>query len=261
MISIHKTFNNLHNMKNKSQIKLFIPLICYNRSCHTDYMMSILKLYDYVKRSGLSASFYPIFWDSLVSRARNAASAHFLKEDHTHLLFIDSDISFEPSDVQKLIEADKDVICSPYPKKYIMPENIKNNKEPVDFAVSGQCLKISENLYEMDSVATGFLLIKRNVFERMIKSYPEIEYINDMYAYGMGDKMWDFFRVSVNQKTKVYESEDWGFCTAWKNIGGKVYARTDISLAHWGWNEYKGNFNKWIIEHHNSNTKNTQQFT
>lgn len=228
--------------------KLFIPLICYNRSCHTDYMMSILKLYDYIKRTGLSASFYPIFWDSLISRARNAAAAEFLKEDHTHLLFIDADISFEPNDVQKLIDADKDVICSPYPKKYIRQDNIKNNREPVDFAVSGECIKVSDSIYEIDSVATGFLLIKRNVFEQMIKAYPEIEYINDIDGYGPRSKMWDFFKVNINPKTKIYESEDWGFCTAWKNIGGKVYARTDISLGHWGWNEYKGNFNKWLSE-------------
>lgn len=230
------------------QVKLFIPLICYNRSCHTDYMMSILKLYDHMKTKGRTGSFYPIFWDSLISRARNAATAEFLNSDCTHLLFIDADISFEPSDVEKLIEADKDVICSPYPKKYIKKEAIKNNKEMVDFAVSGKCSKVSDNIYEIDSVATGFLLIKRNVFEQMIKAYPEIEYFNDIDGYGPGKKMWDFFRVHINPNTKIYESEDWGFCTHWKKLNGRVYARTDISLGHWGWNEYKGNFNKWIGE-------------
>jgi len=230
------------------QVKLFIPLICYNRSCHTDYMMSILRLYDYIKSKGMAATFYPIFWDSLVSRARNASASEFLYGDHTHLLFIDADISFEPSDVEKLIEADKDVVCVPYPKKYIKYESVKENKELVDFAVSGKYDQVSENLYEIESVATGFLMIKKNVFRQKIRKYPSIEYVNDIDGYGVGKTMWNFFDVRVNQKTKVYESEDWGFCTSWRDIGGKIYARSDVSLGHWGWHMFKGNFNKWLNE-------------
>ena len=211
-------------------------------------MMSIFRLIEHVKKKNISATFYPIFWESLISRARNASAAEFLSGDHTHLLFIDADISFEPTDVDKLLEADKDVVCSPYPKKYIKYESAKGGKELVDFAVSGKFAKISDNLYEIESVATGFLLIKRNVFQQMILKYPKIEYINDIDGYGQGRKMWNFFNVGVNPLNKNYDSEDWGFCTAWRNIGGKVYARSDISLCHWGWHQFKGNFNKWISE-------------
>lgn len=211
-------------------------------------MMSIFRLIEHVKKKNISATFYPIFWESLISRARNASAAEFLSGDHTHLLFIDADISFEPTDVDKLIDAEKDVVCSPYPKKYIKYESAKNGKELVDFAVSGKFAKINDNLYEIESVATGFLLIKRNVFQQMILKYPKIEYINDIDGYGQGRKMWNFFNVGVNPLNKNYDSEDWGFCTAWRNIGGKVYARSDISLGHWGWHQFKGNFNKWISE-------------
>jgi hypothetical protein len=210
--------------------------------------MSILRLYDHIKSSGKAASFYPIFWDSLISRARNAAAAEFLSGDHTHLLFIDADISFDPLDVEKLIEVNKEVVCSPYPKKYIKYEAVKQNKEPVDFAVSGGVSKIGDNLYEIESVATGFLLIKRSVFEKMLIKHPEIEYINDIDGYGAGKTMWNFFNVGVNPRTKIYDSEDWGFCNTWRNMGGKVYARADISLGHWGWNQYKGDFKNWLNE-------------
>ena len=86
-------------------------------------MMSILSLVSYFHKSNTDAVFYPIFFESLISRGRNAAVAEFLRSDATHILFIDSDITFEPEDVQKLIDSNKEVICSPYPKKYIKLEN------------------------------------------------------------------------------------------------------------------------------------------
>ena len=164
---------------NKQKTKLFIPLICYNRTCHTDYMMSVLKLLSHMHKNSLDGTFYPIFFDSLISRARNAAAAEFMSSDCTHLLFIDADIAFDPDDVIKLIVSDKDVICSPYPKKYFKFDQIKKDgpRELVDFAVSGEVKFHSDKEFEIESVATGFLLISKNVFTKLIKTYPEIEYI------------------------------------------------------------------------------------
>lgn len=234
-------------MEKTKKAKIFVPLICYNRNCHTDYMMSILGLVSYFQKSEYEATFYPIFFESLISRGRNAAVAEFLRGNSTHILFIDSDISFEPEDVQKLIDSNKDVICSPYPKKYLKLENAKeDNKEVVDFAVGGKLIKAGDNIYEIDSVATGFLLIKRQVFEKLLMFYKNLTYINDIDGYGIGNKTWDFFKVGINPKTGTYDSEDWGFCHLWRNIGEKVYARSDIKLVHWGWYAYRGDFNRWL---------------
>ena len=230
-----------------AKVKIFIPLICYNRTCHAEYMYSMLGLMSHFHSSFFQATFYPIFFESLISRGRNAAVAEFLRSDCTHLLFIDGDISFDPKDVDKLIVSNKDVICSPYPKKYIKLENVlKENHELVDFAVSGNVKQVGESLYEIDSVATGFLLIKREVFEKILIFNKNLSYINDIDGYGIGNKMWDFFKVGINSKTKVYDSEDWGFCNLWRSIGEKVYARSDIQLTHWGWHGYKGDFDRWL---------------
>lgn len=229
--------------------KIFIPLICYNRTCHADYMISMMKLISHMHKNGIDGSFYPIFFDSLISRARNAAAAEFLDSDCTHLLFIDSDITFEPEDVLKLISSNKEVIGAPYPKKYLKFENFKKEapNEIVDFAISGSYKFHTDKILEMDQIATGFLLIKKNVFKELISTYPDLEYINDVDGYGSNRKMWDFFKVGINKTTKIYESEDWGFCTLWKKMGGKIFARNDIKLGHFGWFEYKGDFNNWLV--------------
>lgn len=230
-----------------AKVKIFIPLICYNRTCHADYMLSMMGLVSHFQTSFFGATFYPIFFESLISRARNAAVAEFLKSDCTHLLFIDADISFEPSDVDKLIVSNKNVICSPYPKKYLKLENYrKNENDLVDFAVSGSISKAGDNIFEIDSVATGFLLIKREVFEKLLMFNKNLAYVNDIDGYGLNSKIWDFFKVGINPRTKIYESEDWGFCNLWRSIGEKIYARSDIQLTHWGWYGYKGDFNEWL---------------
>jgi hypothetical protein len=209
-------------------------------------MYSLINLVVNCQNLNYEISLYPIFFESLISRARNAAVAQFLKTDCTHILFIDSDISFDPLDISKLFDINEEVVCAPYPKKYFRFENVKKDEEIVDFAIFGKIQKISETLCEIEYAASGFLLIKKEVFTKILYSKNDLEYINDVDAYGSGEKMWNFFQVGVNNNTKLYNSEDWGFCELWKSIGGKIYARTDIKLIHWGWQGYQGDFNKWI---------------
>ena len=231
-------------------MKVFIPLICYNHTCNTEWMMSILKLLNSAKETGLGISFYPIFFESLVSRARNAAVAHFLEdEENTHLLFIDSDIIFEPEDVLKLLKSGKEVIAGIYPKKYITWERLKNNPEAerVDFPVGGNIKMTEDNFLEMDYLPTGFLLISRTAIEKIIKQHPELKYRNDIDGYmSAGDNFYDLFKVGI--RNGIYESEDWGFCSLWKEAGGKVLIHPEVNVKHVGWHEYEGNLLKYIID-------------
>jgi len=231
-------------------MKLFVPLICYNHTCNTEYMMSIFKLLNTVKDKKINCSFYPIFFESLVSRARNAAVAHFLEDkENTHLLFIDSDIIFEPEDVLKLLKSGKEVIAGIYPKKYITWERLKNNPEAerVDFPVGGNIKMTEDNFLEMDYLPTGFLLISRTAIEKIIKQHPELKYRNDIDGYmSAGDNFYDLFKVGI--RNGIYESEDWGFCSLWKEAGGKVLIHPEVNVKHVGWHEYEGNLLKYIID-------------
>jgi hypothetical protein len=212
-------------------------------------MMSILKLLNAAKDSKLSISFYPIFFESLVSRARNAAVAHFLEDkENTHLLFIDSDIIFEPEDVFKLLQSNKEVVAGIYPKKYIVWDRLKKypEAERVDFPIGGSAKMTEDNFLEMDYLPTGFLLISRTAINKIIKAYPELKYKNDIDGYmSAGDNFYDLFKVGI--RNGIYESEDWGFCSLWKSVGGKVLIHPEINVKHLGWHEYSGNLLNYII--------------
>ena len=231
-------------------MKVFIPLICYNHTCNTEWMMSILKLLNSAKETGLNMSFYPIFFESLVSRARNAAVAHFLEdEENTHLLFIDSDIIFKPEDVYRLIQADKEVIAGIYPKKYIVWDRLKENPndERVDFPIDGEIKVTDDNFIKSEYLPTGFLLIKREAILKLIEQHPELKYKNDIDGYmGGEDNFYNLFNAGI--RNGIYESEDWGFCSLWKESGGQVLIHPDINLKHVGWHEYSGNLVNYIFK-------------
>ena len=224
-------------------MKLFIPLICYNHTCNTEWMMSILKFTISAREAGLDCTFHPIFFESLVSRARNAAVAYFLADEAaTHLLFIDSDIIFEPEDIYRLIQADKEVVAGMYPKKYIVWDRLKKdpNAERVDFPIGGKIRITEDNYIESEYLPTGFLMIKREAIKKMTNANPELKYQNDIDGYmNAGDNFYNLFRVGINKG--IYESEDWGFCSLWKEIGGQVLIHPDINLKHVGWHNYEGN--------------------
>jgi glycosyltransferase involved in cell wall biosynthesis len=237
--------------------KLFIPVICYNHSANTEYMMSLIKLSHHLRDVNIEYVLFPIVFDSLVSRARNAAVAHFLASDCSHLIFIDADIEFEPESVIKLLNHNKEVIAGVYPKKYFIFERFETGEEVVDFPVAGEVSLNEDGLINSTYLPTGFLMISRTVFDKMIIAYPELKYKNDIDGYGRLETFYDFFRVSVNNG--ILESEDWGFCSLWRAIGGKVLLDATILLGHIGLTRYSGNPWKWCqesINRHLVNEKN-----
>jgi hypothetical protein len=226
--------------------KLFIPIICYNHTANTEYMLSLFKLSHKLRDLNIGYTLFPIVFESLVSRARNAAVAHFLNSDCSNLLFIDADIEFDADDVIKLLCHDKEVVAGAYPKKYHVFERFASGEEIVDFPISGDVILNEDNLVESTYLPTGFLMIQRYVFEQMMVAYPELKYSNDINGYGDLDTFYDFFRVSVNNG--ILESEDWGFCSLWRGIGGKIFLDPTIELGHVGWNTFRGNPWKWCQE-------------
>ena len=242
--------------------KIFFPLITYGGMCNTEFatgaMGTLLRIQ---QSSDIDMVVSSIVFESLISRARNASAAWALSSDYTHLLFIDSDICFEANDVFKLIEADKDVAVGVYPKKYYSRQKVEslvkraphvfNDKNEwralsTDFSTEFSAAALDKarkgEIFTVDYAATGFMLIKTDVFRKMIDKCPDLKYHNDVDGYmSAGDNFYDFFTVGVNKSNKKYESEDYGFCQLWRSLGGQIHVVPSINLTHTGRNHYPGN--------------------
>lgn len=192
---------------------------------------------------------YPVVFDSLISRARNAIVAHFMASDCTHLLFIDGDIEFQVEDVLKLVQADKDVVGIGYAQKWLrMDPYLVSQPQPMELVSKASVHLIDptstpSSIMEAEYVTTGFLMIKRSVFEKLMKAHPKRQYQNDIDGYFSEDAQPYFYNLFCTEvaTTGRYESEDYGFSRLWREIGGKIHVITDVTLTHHGWHGYKAN--------------------
>lgn len=255
--------------------KLFIATPMYGGMNAGMYMKSCLDLQSMCQQYGIETRFSFIFNESLITRARNYLSDEFLRSGYTHLLFLDADIHFDPRDVIALLALDRDVVGAPYPKKSIkwgsVIEAVKRNPSIVpgelekvggDYvfnavAGTGQ-FSIGEPLEVME-IGTGYMMIKRNVFDLWQTQYPQYSYKPDhvgqanfdgsRYIHAFFDCIVDRAReieiqTDLNDRKKGeivkvggsdrYLSEDYFFCQQWRNMGGKIHLCPWMKTFHVG---------------------------
>ena len=235
--------------------RLFIAYPCYQGTCNVKSMESISALFLLCTCADVKFEFFPLTSESLISRARNVCASAFLQSACTHMLFVDSDIVFDPCDVLKMVSHKKHVVCGLYPKKVITLDDIKQHcgncttfKELVEKCSKYACnfdthqSRESNILIETYDIATGFVLFSRFVFEEIKSSCPEIRYKNDIVSYTSytaDGYMYNFFPVGVSNER--YLSEDYGFSHLWRSLGHKLYADISIKLVHIGQFNFYGN--------------------
>ena len=244
-----------------SKFKIFIATPCHSElSIH--YTQSLLELQKLGFKEKIPLQFQ-IFKSSLVTQGRNLSVSAFLNaEDCTHMLFIDSDIAFHKESLLHLLDADKDVISVPYPlkdmcwDKAIKMINEGKIKTADDVRLKAfyrypmkvndpKDIKINDGVIEVTHSPTGFMLIKRSVFDKMIKHYPDLNIKQNTLINGKLKEvpnMWNFFDTMHDPETKTYLGEDFAFCKLWRDIGGKCHAYILDSITHVGEHQYTGKF-------------------
>ena len=103
-----------------SKKSLFVATPMYGGMNHGLYAKACLDLQGLCMQYGIGVKFSFLFNESLITRARNYLADEFIhRSECTHMLFLDSDIHFNPQDVIALLAMDKEVSGGPYPKKAI----------------------------------------------------------------------------------------------------------------------------------------------
>jgi len=196
------------------------------------FFASVLQLQQLFINKNIPFQYIFLTNDSLIPRARNKLCKYFLDTPNaTHLLFIDSDIEFNPNDIIRLYLANKDVIGMAYAFKklyndktmgvYNLLENSTNNDKEIEEALE---------------IGTGIMLIKIHVLLKMIESEPEnyilLDNPEDVNKPINERKYYRFFDTQFNNNR--YLSEDYMFCQKWRSLNGKIYLLKNTTTIHHG---------------------------
>lgn len=241
----HPEFNRpLLEQQDFKNLHAVVATPCYggliNQGTVSGFLGSMFK----AMHNGISLDFRFLSNESLIPRGRNNLVCQFLASKATHLIFVDADIEFSPDSLLRLLISNREVVTGAYPTKSMPP------RYAVEFEQNAEI--DSQKFIEIKRAATGFLCIKRSVFEKMKEAYPELHYESDIEAlYGfenlpeeqkpsedqikiLKENLYSFFDTSHHPETNEYLSEDYTFSERWTKIGGKIWLDTTCHLAHIG---------------------------
>jgi len=255
---------------------VYILTPCYGGMCHVDYLHCLLATMERFRTFGIDLKVEFCKNDSLVSRARNNLVAKAMNNPKTtHIMFIDSDISWDPIDIVKLLLSDKQLVGGIYPLKYYdWKDLIKDKNNPYNSnviqswitrknqsqfkdAISDEALvqhkllrynvnyinntlNIEKNLAEVRHLATGFMMFKRDVIEKMSRAFPSTKYVDDVQFLSGTENDFAFALFDCGVVDDHYMSEDWMFCERWRQMGGKIFIDVSIPLSHSGTETFRG---------------------
>lgn len=239
--------------------KIFLAAPMYGGVCSGMFCRSVMDLAARCATYGIALQVYYLFNESLITRARNYCVDEFLRSECTHMMFIDSDIGFNPDDVLVMLslmsdESEYDVMAGPYPKKCISWEKVKlaadkgyGDENPNDLAkfigdyvfnpkADQGAIPIHKPV-EVLEAGTGFMMIRRKTFEKYKEAYPEQSYRPDHVRTENFDgtrEIMAYFDCIIEPTTRRYLSEDYMFCYNVQKIGMKVWFCPWMKLSHVG---------------------------
>jgi hypothetical protein len=233
----------------------------YGGQCAGMFARSCADLSALCTQYGIPLQFYYLFNESLITRARNYCCDEFMRSESQHLMFIDSDIGFNPQDVIALmslqaLEEDKyDIIGGPYPKKCISWEKIKH---AVDKGVADDDPNVLERFVgdyvfnpkghqtsipiaepvEVLEIGTGFMMVSKKAMTKFYDAYK------DQYSYKPDHvrtehfdgsrEILQFFQAEIDPVSKRYLSEDYWFCQKAQAIDLKTWFCPWMKMQHVG---------------------------
>jgi len=219
---------------------IFIAMPCYD-SVKINTMLSIFQLVQQLGKSGIEVGINTMK-SPLIHQARNYLTSVFLTTEYTHLLFIDSDVQFQPEAVLRMLVAKKDIVCTPYRVKN---EQVDKSVYTVKVPDSKVVPILPGGLVEIEAGPTGIMLIDRKVFEKIIKNRPDLKIKNRVNPGIKEDEKshnfyYNFFDFAFEDGYTW--GEDVSFCKLARKNDFKLYANTESPTGHQGEYTWVGKF-------------------
>jgi hypothetical protein len=165
---------------------------------------------------------------SAIDLARNLSATNAIREGFESMMFIDSDMIFDPADAIKLMKSSRPVIGGLYAAK-----KLGNGQMNADFEDGIESVRIgdwADRLYPVRKIGTGFLRIKTSALKLIVRKL-ELPYCRMAERFG-----WPFFQPAIVQEDGEtrYLTEDYAFCWRCRQAGLTPMADTSFRIYHLG---------------------------
>ncbi len=216
-------------MNPRSQCIILVP-IWTQPELSTDILLNELKDRGYTVRR--------LYGGMYIDKVRSAMATKAVKEGYDEIMWIDSDMTFDPDYVDVLRSHELPIVCGLYCKK--------SSEGGIAAVFLKECKKAtfgrSGGLIEIRYAATGFLYTRRDVYKAIEERFDlplcEDKDYGDIYPY--------FYPMILHDGEKYnYMGEDTSFCERAIHCGYRIYADTTLRLGHIGkyrysWEDFAG---------------------
>lgn len=215
-------------------MKIFVAIPVYDGKLSIESVRCLLAEQALAIGLGDEFQFNFMTGNAGIVQGRNQLAYEFMETDFDRLVFLDSDVTFEPGSLIKLAHMPADLVGGCYRHKR------DEESYPVIWPKTAELWADKYGLLEVESLPTGFLAISRKVFETIRDRFPERANTH------FGHKSFAYFQMPVQDG--VLYGEDFFFCREWREQGGKVYLDPEIKLTHWGFapTPYAGHIGNWL---------------
>jgi hypothetical protein len=156
---------------------------------------------------------------------------------HSHVLFVDTDMVFEPEAVLKLIDADLPLVGCFYPMRDPSGRVVGSVSEPVVVPDSG--------LVKVDALGMGLCLIDVDCFRKLRATGKLAELTGHPFEDRVAGPLLGFFSADPDG---AYVSEDYAFCRRWRDLcGGEVWALVREDIGHVGDHVFRRNLDAKVL--------------
>jgi hypothetical protein len=248
--AVREELNSLPALRPKPSRKIMLAVPCHSGKPDYATVVSCANAVDEGARRGWEVVMVMRAGDSVLPRCRDVLVSMFWESDCDDMLFVDSDISWEPGVFTKIMshECDKhgnpiEVIGGIYcgrgdPPNYVCVPLDTGNLD-VDYPAG---------IAEIRGCGTGFLRITRAAVKRLIDALPDNHWYEDKFT-AKGIKIWHFFDFTfdpIQDPGMRLRSEDYVFCDRFRAAGGKVWADVELTLHHAGMHSWRGHFGEFL---------------
>jgi hypothetical protein len=220
-------------------VSVLIATPCGDGTYERLYVSSLFGTIEALRQCGAVVNFAEMPYCSDIALARAKLYGMFLRSDFTHMLMIDSDMGWRPTDVVQLFAHKRDFVAVAGPRK-VFPESFA--VQNTDAAGRAQMLRqeADSGLFEVSHIGMAFALVTKEWAERMRDAHQDLQYAGDD-----GRPEYAIFNPLVANKR--YMSEDFAACHRWRAIGGHIYVDPSISLQHVGTYVWEGSWGNHLI--------------